>query len=341
MKALKRIMNNLYKSFVDILILSKIELYKLFKCKIIWVTIVIMTGLIIAFASFLKADNLFNSEKTKEQVQLEEKYTRESDWKKKLEIEMQLNNQLTSIYGKNTVSMKNSLLQYRIDNNIKPPTDKNNTWNFTQYVFKIMGSLLVLFSIYVFTELVSNEYNNNTAKTLFTRPFLRNEIAFAKYLTASVYLICTSIFIFIISYIIGGIVFSYNGGRAWEIFYLNNRITMMQLFQYTILYWLGVTVNAIIISTFAFFLCWILRSQIASFLIAAIIYSAGGTVATKLYSIGVTNVKYLYISYLNTISYIDSSVPKDFTPKLGIIVIILHTILFYILSDLYLRKKDI
>ena len=139
-----------------------------------------------------------------------------------------------------------SLYKYAIENKIEfdISSDSNlilgNTLNARTLflrTFENFNILVIITVIHISSNIIIEERNKGTIKNLFIKPHKRVEILFSKILACIITVIITMIFIVLIQYIVGGILFDFNSYSVSYIGYNfnNNQVFTMNLFQYLLL----------------------------------------------------------------------------------------------------------
>lgn len=302
------------------------------------VSFIVCVLAIIAFGIFLKQDSFSGEENaTKEEQLLQEEYQKSTDWKEQLRIQMQLNKYLSDVYGQAEIETKNAILQYRIDQNIEPYKD-NTTWDFITYSFDMIGFLISVFAIIFSVEIVTKEYTNNTAKLLFAKPYTRQTIILAKYIASVLYSIILALFCFLTAYIVGGLLFTFQGAGVMTVMKFFNTMTTCTLFTESIVYLLSVMINAFIAASIAVLLSLIAKNQAAPLIISLGILVLGNTLADKIYSVGLETIRFSILSNISLTDFIDAPVTEDFSFVLFLLVVIIHIAIF-IMGMIEIAKK--
>lgn len=100
--------------------------------------------------------------------------------------------------------------------------------------FKHFDILLVIVAIYVSSTIVTEEVNNKTIKKLLTKPHKRSKILIAKMLTTIITIVISMIFIAIIQFIVGGIIYGFDSYNVPYIGYdlSSEKVVVMSVFEY-------------------------------------------------------------------------------------------------------------
>ena len=138
-----------------------------------------------------------------------------------------------------------SLYKYAIENRIELDisSDSNlilgNTLNARTLflrTFENFNILIIIVVIYISSNIITEERNKGTIKNLLIKPHKRVEILISKILACIITVIITMVFIVLIQYIVGGIIFGFDSYSVNYIGYnYNNQVFTMNLFQYSLI----------------------------------------------------------------------------------------------------------
>ena len=307
--------------------LIKIEIRKMLRSKVIFVSFLVCIIAFAGFGFFLKQDSFSGEESaTKEEQLLQEEYSKSTDWKEQLRIQMQLNKYLSDIYGEDEIAVKNQILQYRIEHNIRP-FEENTAWDFIVYSFDIIGFLISVFGIIFSVEIVTKEYSNKTVKLLFTKPYSRQKIIMAKYITSVIYGVGLAVFCFLAALIVGGVLFTFEGASAVTVMKFFNAMLKCSLFTESIVYLLSVMFRTIILISIAFLLSLIVKNQTVPLIISLGILCFGNLLADKIYSLGLESMRFSILSNLSLTGFINCPVTEDASFLLFLVTVMIHIII--------------
>lgn len=321
--------------------LVRIECIKMCKSKTILVSLIVCLIAIAGFGFFLKQDNMLgDDEVTKEEQQLQDEYKKSTDWKEQLEIQMELNTYLSDVYADEEIAVKNELLQYRIDHNIKP-YEKNTTWDFIIYTFDMVGLLISVFAIIFSVEIIVKEFTHKTTKILFTKPYSRQQIILSKYITGVLYIFCLAIFCYLTAFIVGGIYFSFQGAGVVSVMKFFDKIFCCTLFAESIIYFLSALLSAVIVMSIAFLISIISRTQTVPLIGTLGILLFGNMIAEKIYFSGFKMMRFSILSNLSLANFIDAPVTSDYSLSLFLGIILIHIILLMFASMQIIKRTDL
>lgn len=320
--------------------LIKIECMKMRKSKTILVSFIVCLVSIWGFGFFLNQDNSSNEELTAKEQQLHEQYEKSTDWKEQLEIQMELNTYLTDIYGGEEIEVKNEILQYRIEHNLKP-YEENTTWDFQVYTFEIIGFIISVFAVIFSVEIVTKEFTLNTTKLLFTKPYSRQNILLSKYAAGVLYTVVLALFCYLAAFLVGGIYFSFQGAGTLSVMKVFNSMYCCSAFAESIVYFAGTLLNAVVVMSIAFLLSLICRSQTFPLIASLGILLFGNMIAGKIYDSGFEMMRFSILSNLSLSNFINSPCPKNYSLPAFLFVVIVHLVLFILASMQIIKRTDL
>ncbi len=306
------------------------------------ITIISIVSLLLLFGLFLKeSSEEVDADATEQEKILLETLESTDDWKERYRIQMELNKTLEDVYGKDVVNMQNSLLQYKIDNEIAPGVNGNYSVDFVKYSFSTLGFILVIISSLIFTKILAIEYKNKTEKLIYTKPFSRVQVLLSKYIVAVLIMICSIVFWYLISMLIGGVLFGYEDFNAKSVVYYNNSIIEMTTIKESLINCLITFINALVCGSIAFFSCSISRSRLVGIGTGLVLFFAGKPVTQKLYNEGFVWVKYIPFSYTDFNIFMNQPIDASFKMINGVFLNILLIVILMVVSAIVLKKRDI
>ncbi len=116
--------------------------------------------------------------------------------------------------------------EYRINNNIRPESNKSVWTRVTDFSAKIdlYDKIIALFVIIACAATVAGEFSEGTIKMMISRPYKRQEIITAKLAATIIYGLSLSVTTFVLNFIFMGIYFGFNGMYAKEMLWTSSTI---------------------------------------------------------------------------------------------------------------------
>ena len=146
----------------------------------------------------------------------------------------------------NTYKEKMNLCKYAIENNLNIDISNENGIILNNKIdarisfirtFRHFDLIIVIIAIYLSTTIITEEINKKTIKNLLTKPHKRSTIIMSKVIACIITILISMLFVIIVQYIVGGIIFGFDSYRLNYIGYNfnNDKIINMNLFQYTMM----------------------------------------------------------------------------------------------------------
>lgn len=143
----------------------------------------------------------------------------------------------------NNCKAKVQLCKYAIENKINQdafnllPENKIDARNSFIKTFEHFNLIMAIIAIYISCIIVTEEINKKTIKNVLTKPHKRSTILISKIMACIITVIIAMIFIAIVQYIVGGIVFGFD---SYDLEYIgydykNEQVFTMNLFEYLML----------------------------------------------------------------------------------------------------------
>lgn len=263
-----------------------------------------------------------------------------ADWQAELQQE---NEQLTADMEKDSFNeFSNPLIiaenNYHIEQNIKP--EPYDGW---QYVLdnSFLSSLISLFTIVVAAGIISNEFKWGTIKLLLIRPISRTKILVSKYASVLIFALTLLVFLLVISWITGAIMFGLNGLNPSFVQEQTTGFTQVSLWGEILKAYGFSLVTLVMMSTFAFMISAIFRSSGMAIGLAIFLMMAGNAIVAFLAQYDWA--KYILFANTNLKQYMAGGMPinEDMTLTFSITVLAVYFIVFIVAAWTAFTKRDI
>lgn len=143
----------------------------------------------------------------------------------------------------NIYRAKMNLCKYALENNINMDISNENNIITNNKIdsrisfirtFKHFDLIIVIIAIYLSTTIITEEVNKKTIKNMLIKPHKRSTIIISKIITCIIAILISMLFITIVQYIVGGIMFGFNSYNLDYIGYdfNNDKIININLLQY-------------------------------------------------------------------------------------------------------------
>ena len=249
-----------------------------------------------------------------------------------------------------------SLYKYAIENRIELDisSDSNlilgNTLNARTLflrTFENFNILIIIVVIYISSNIITEERNKGTIKNLLIKPHKRVEILISKILACIITVIITMVFIVIIQYIVGGILFGFDSYSVSYIGYNynNNQVFKMNLFQYLLLDGLAKLPMYILVIIFCIFIGTVNSNIIMTMILILVTFIICSTAIAEWSKYeGLTFIaKYFITNNWDFSKYLfgASSNLNGQTPLFSLVVYLVYTLLLLFLTINRFTRKDV
>ncbi len=238
----------------------------------------------------------------------------------------------------NEMINQNNVYQFQIDNNIPPILDKSASSLILRVneLFIFITICVIMLSCY----LISTEYTNKTISRLAITSVKRWKILFSKYLSI---IILTTLFIFIFmlcSILCGWALFGFDDFSVQCVYYNGKEIVQRNVLSQLFLCLTYNCVSLYAISSLAVFIAVLTRSNLLG-ISSCFCISAFGSILSSAFPDSAL-MKYTLFSNTNYSHYLTNSISSgEITPTVSLIVLLVHILVFTILSFVLFNKRDI
>ncbi|EIT86361.1 ABC-type transport system permease protein [Fictibacillus macauensis ZFHKF-1] len=265
------------------------------------------------------------------------------NWKQKLQTEnVQLQKEIKKEAKSNPGIVKYNtekieINKYRIKHNYQPIR------SVADYLQKStsMVSIIVILTLIVAGGSVAGEFSAGTIKMLLIRPSSRTMILLSKFIAVILFAIVLLLLNFVASFIIGGLVYGFEGASQPILEYVNGHVETMNVFgEIWKQYGYG-CIELIIMATFAFMLSVMFRNSSLA-IAASIILSMSGSIIMSFIS-KYSWSKYVLFANTDLTMYTAGRTPlvKGMTLNFSIAVLLVYFIVFTVLTVVVFKKRDV
>ena len=251
---------------------------------------------------------------------------------------------------------KMKLCKYAIENNLDMDISNGNNviWNnkidsrisFIR-TFEHFDLIIVIIAIYLSTTIITEEVNKKTIKNLLTKPHKRSTIIMSKLIACIITILVSMLFVIIVQYIVGGIIFGFDSYKIEYIGcnYNTGDLIYMNLFQYVIIVGLSKLPMYIIIIAFCMFMGTLNNHTSMSMILTLIIFLIGYRILPIWSGVDSLNVvaRYFVTNNWDFSMYLFGQVSRlnGITLSSSIIVCLIHLSLFLYLTIRKFNRKEI
>jgi len=265
-----------------------------------------------------------------------------SDWKAQLTKDNQ-NLQQEAATGRvrmnrADIEQQIKINDYRIQHNI-PPTEDRTLWGFATGSSNLL-QLIALFMIIVAGGIVASEYSSGTVKLLLIRPLKRWKILTSKYLSMLIFAFVSIVLLFIVSFIVGGIFFSFSGANQPYLAFTNGSVHEVNMLWHIITTYGYMCVDLLMMGTFAFMLSAVFRNVSLAVGVSLFLYMIGHMLVMLFRQFDWA--KYILFANTNLTQYTDGTpIIKGMTLSFSLIILAVYFIAFNAISWAVFSKRDV
>ena len=340
---------------IDILKLTKGELYKIFKNRISLIMLAILT-IIMCILTFNEYNDYSSYKKL--QASNSELLKLENNWRDREEFLINsLNDYMSNPYytdiQKEAITRRYEIAKYKLETNTERQLYKNKWYFFSDNTFKFVSIIVVLFVAIVGTFNLSTEYSNKTINPLLLLPYKRYKILIAKYLSTLVYGLISFILVILLGILSGLIVYGFGANGGFIVLYGSNGPYTLSMFSYSMIVVLLQLVNIVFYTILSFLIAVLLKSvSVATIvtILTLVIVSPLNAFAASYYDF----LKYLpfvnldfrkFLEFGSTMPSIEfnfeSVVYSGVTPLLAVIILLIFSATFISITFYSFCKKDV
>ncbi len=317
--------------------LIRIELKKLFKRKEVLALfpIIILASFLIVFL-YNKKDNIdYNIETEKMSIIIEEEYDGLSyeNYKKELD---KFNDE---------VDENIKILNYSEEEKQELHLKEKFIMEKSYIVLTFLGLALAVIGC----SIVSSEINNRSIKELITKPFKRWKFITSKYIAILISTIIFSLTLLLSMTLLILLITKTNVFELKELVFINDKIVSVNYFIEFIKTFCIYLVPLIFISSFSIFLSTVISSTSLSTTIVIVLSLTSTLIFQLLFRLKLKFIEYTFLPYMDLTIYnnildkfsINSAFGVNLNITSGIIILLIYSIIFFLLSNFIFSKKDI
>lgn len=308
------------------------EQFKLYISKSTWIMYIVLAALIIGGAVIV---SVFDEDLSKPSG---------DNWREELQAENESLLKESEEAGEDegfVVTINNDIIaenNYYLENDIKP--DGYGAW---KYVHENQGllSLVSLLTIIVAAGIVANEFRWGTIKLLLIRPISRSKILLSKYISVLIFAVVTSIFVYVVSFIVGAIFFGIEGANPHILLHQDNGFEYVSIIKDLFSTYGYKLINLVMMATFAFMISTVFRNSALAIGLAIFLMMAGNQIV--FFFAEHSWAKYILFANTDLQQYTNGQTPmiEGMTLGFSISILIAYYAIFMALSWLVFTKRDV
>ena len=234
--------------------------------------------------------------------------------------------------------------KYVIENNVD--VDKiDDTRGILKDFFSEYGLFITVMVIMIAGTIVSEEFNKGTIKLLLVKPYSRNKILLAKFITMLIMIIFSIIAVVVMELIVGGIIFGYDSLSVPVLQYnFNaNRLETINIFVY-----LGINILTqlpiiILLATLAFAFSTIFTNGAVAIALPLLGYMGSEVINLLVVEYNVKFMKFFVTMNWNFSEYLFGKLPmmEGLTAGFSAVICIIYFLIMIIPTFIIFKKKNI
>lgn len=228
---------------------------------------------------------------------------------------------------------------YRIANNLTP-FEKYSMWGFVNDVTPIID-IIGMFTIVVAASIVASEFGWGTIKLLLIRPISRTKILASKYFTVLIFGGLLLLTLYVLSVVLGAILFGAPDVAAPHLTYMNGKVTEQPMGLYLFVLYGFNSISMIMLATMAFMISAAFRNSSLAIGLSLFLLLMGNSI-TQIVALKYEWAKYILFANTDLMQYFDS-VPlvEGMTLPFSVMMLIIYFVVFQFFAFYIFKKRDI
>lgn len=221
-------------------------------------------------------------------------------------------------------------------------------WQFVADNANVLAVVAML-SIIVAAGIVAQEFRWGTIKLLLIRPISRTKIILSKYIGVLIFTFVTLLFVLILSWLIGALLFGIEGANPQMLLFDMTNIDNVDMTGKLVSTYSQVIggfgyglVDLVMMTTFAFMISAIFRNSSLAIGVALFLYLVGGSITGVLAVLDIPLTKYILFINSDLKQYADGNVwIEGMTLGFSVTVLAVYYLIFIALSWIFFVKRDV
>lgn len=236
------------------------------------------------------------------------------------------------------------LAKYDIEN-LENTQKKDSAKGILEDVFSNYELLIIVVIVMIAGVMVSEEFNKGTIKLLLVRPYSRNKILLAKFVTSMLMILVTVVFIIGVQFIAGGIVYGFDSyGIPVSAYDFNNEtVVTMNVFVYLIIITLTKIPIYILIATLSFALSTLCNNSPVAIALPLLGYMGSSMINMLAVQYELNWLKFFVTPNWDLTQYLFGKLPmfENSTLLFSIVVCLIYMVIMLIPTFIVFKKKNI
>ena len=211
--------------------------------------------------------------------------------------------------------------------------------------FNEFGLFIIVITVMIAGTIVSEEFNKGTIKLLLIKPYARNKILLAKFITVLIMIVFSIIMLIGMELIVGGFVFGFDSLSVPVIVYNfnTNMIQEINVFSYLGAQILMILPSVILLATLSFALSTIFTNSPVAIALPLLGYMGVAVINQFAMQYNIDFLKYFVtLNWDFTVySYGGMSLMQGLTPEFSAVICLLYFLIMMIPTFVIFKKKNI
>lgn len=244
----------------------------------------------------------------------------------------------------NTNIENREINRYILENNVDI-NQENNLRGILRNFFNEYGLFVIVMIVMIAGTIVSEEFNKGTIKLLLVKPYSRNKILLAKFITVLIMIVFSIVAIVIMELIVGGIIFGFDSLSIpiLEYNFDTQSLESMHIFTYLGIQIITQLPKLILLATLAFACSTLFTNSALAIAIPLLGYMSADMINMLVIQYKVQFMKFFVSINWEFESYLYGNLPKmeGMTMGFSMVICILYFIAMIIPSFIVFKKKNI
>lgn len=239
---------------------------------------------------------------------------------------------------------KREINKYILENNVNI-NKQNDVRGILKSLFNEYGLFIIVMIIMIAGTIVSEEFNKGTIKLLLVKPYSRNKIILAKFITVFIMIAFSILSVVVMELLVGGIIFGYD---SLSVPILAYDFTTQSLQSLNIFSYLGIEImtqlpKLILLATLSFACSTLFTNSAVAIAIPLLGYMSADMINMLVVQFKVQFMKFFVSLNWNFEEYLFGNLPKmeGMTVGFSIVICMLYFVVMLIPTFIVFKKKNI
>lgn len=242
-------------------------------------------------------------------------------------------------------SLENKEVSRYIIENKQNVNKDNDVRGILKNFFNEYGLFIIVLVVMIAGTIVSEEFNKGTIKLLLVKPYSRNKILFAKFITVLIMIVFAFVSIILMELIVGSIIFGTSSLNVPVVQYNFNThvLEQMSIFKYLGLNVLAQLPIVLLLATLAFSFSTLFTNSAVSIALPLLGYMSSSTINVLATHYNVKFIKYFVTPNWDFSQYLFGGLPmmEGMTRNFSIIICLIYFVIMIVTTFTVFKRKNI